>query len=41
VLAGKVKIDGDRAKLAELMSMLDTFEPMFPIVEPKAQPKNQ
>jgi alkyl sulfatase BDS1-like metallo-beta-lactamase superfamily hydrolase len=28
--AGKVKIDGDRGKLAELMSMLDTFEPMFP-----------
>jgi alkyl sulfatase BDS1-like metallo-beta-lactamase superfamily hydrolase len=41
VLAGKVKIDGDRAKLAELMSMLDTFEPMFPVVEPRAQPKNQ
>ncbi|WP_395318780.1 alkyl/aryl-sulfatase [Variovorax sp. UC74_104] len=41
VLAGKVKIEGDRSKLAELMSMLDTFEPMFPIVEPKAQPKNQ
>jgi alkyl sulfatase BDS1-like metallo-beta-lactamase superfamily hydrolase len=41
VLAGKVKIDGDRAKLGELLSMLDTFEPMFPIVEPKAQPKNQ
>ena len=41
VLAGKVKIDGDRTKLAELMSMLDTFEPMFPVVEPRAQPKNQ
>jgi len=41
VLAGKVKVDGDRAKLAELMSMLDTFEPMFPVVEPRAQPKNQ
>lgn len=35
VLAGKVKIDGDRAKLAELMGMLDTFEPMFPVVEPR------
>ena len=35
VLAGKVKIDGNRARLAELMSMLDTFEPMFPIVEPR------
>ena len=41
VLAGKVKIDGDRTKLAELMSMLDTFDPMFPVVEPRAQPKNQ
>jgi alkyl sulfatase BDS1-like metallo-beta-lactamase superfamily hydrolase len=35
VLAGKVKIEGNRAKLAELMSMLDTFEPMFPVVEPR------
>lgn len=35
LLAGKLKIDGDRAKLAELMSMLDIFEPMFPIVEPR------
>lgn len=41
VLTGKVKIDGDRNKLAELMAMLDTFEPMFPVVEPKAQAKNQ
>jgi alkyl sulfatase BDS1-like metallo-beta-lactamase superfamily hydrolase len=35
VQAGKVKIEGDRAKLSELMSMLDTFEPMFPVVEPR------
>jgi len=35
VLAGKVKIDGDRAKLGALMAMLDTFEPMFPVVEPR------
>ncbi len=35
VLTGKVKIEGDRAKLAELMSMLDTFQPMFPVVEPR------
>ncbi|KIQ24240.1 hypothetical protein RT97_25105 [Variovorax paradoxus] len=35
VLAGKVKIEGNRAKLGELMSMLDTFEPMFPVVEPR------
>jgi hypothetical protein len=30
VQSGLVKIDGNRAKLGELMSMLDTFEPMFP-----------
>jgi len=30
-----VKIDGDRAKLGALMAMLDTFEPMFPVVEPR------
>ncbi len=41
VKSGQVKIEGDRAKLGELLSMLDTFEPMFPIVEPRAQPKNQ
>ncbi|MCR6478775.1 MBL fold metallo-hydrolase [Variovorax sp. ZS18.2.2] len=35
VLTGKVKIEGNRAKLGELMSMLDTFEPMFPVVEPR------
>jgi alkyl sulfatase BDS1-like metallo-beta-lactamase superfamily hydrolase len=35
MLTGKMKVAGDRAKLAELMAMLDTFEPMFPIVEPK------
>ncbi|WP_296800921.1 alkyl sulfatase C-terminal domain-containing protein [Variovorax sp.] len=35
VLAGQVRIEGDRAKLAELMAMLDSFEPMFPVVEPR------
>ena len=35
VQAGQVKIDGNRAKLGELLSMLDTFEPMFPVVEPR------
>ena len=35
VLTGKVKIDGDRGKLAELMSMMDNFELMFPVVEPR------
>ena len=41
VLTGKVKIDGDCNKLAERMAMRDTFEPMFPVVEPRAQAKNQ
>ena len=35
VLSGRVKIDGNRAKLGELMAMLDTFEPVFPVVEPR------
>jgi alkyl sulfatase BDS1-like metallo-beta-lactamase superfamily hydrolase len=35
VQAGLIKIEGNRAKLGELLSMLDTFEPMFPIVEPR------
>jgi alkyl sulfatase BDS1-like metallo-beta-lactamase superfamily hydrolase len=32
---GLVKVDGDPRKLAELLSLLDTFEPMFEVVEPK------
>ncbi|MFZ1180782.1 MAG: alkyl sulfatase C-terminal domain-containing protein, partial [Herbaspirillum sp.] len=35
VQAGQIKIDGDRAKISELLGMLDTFEQMFPVVEPK------
>lgn len=35
VQMGKLEIAGDRTKLAELMAMLDTFEPMFPVVEPR------
>lgn len=35
VQAGQVKIDGNRAKLGELLSMLDTFDLMFPVVEPR------
>ncbi len=34
MLTGQMKITGNRAKLVELMAMLDTFEPMFPVVEP-------
>lgn len=37
VRAGQVRIDGDRAKLGELLAMLDSFEPMFPVVEPRAR----
>ena len=38
--AGLVKIEGNAGKLTELLGMLDTFEPMFEIVEPRraAQP---
>ncbi|CAI4053719.1 hypothetical protein SUVZ_15G3690 [Saccharomyces uvarum] len=32
---GKVVIDGDSSKLEELFSLLDSFELMFPIVEPR------
>jgi alkyl sulfatase BDS1-like metallo-beta-lactamase superfamily hydrolase len=38
--AGLVKVEGDVGKLTELLGMLDTFNPMFEVVEPKrsAQP---
>jgi alkyl sulfatase BDS1-like metallo-beta-lactamase superfamily hydrolase len=32
---GLVKVDGDPRKLAELLWLLDAFEPMFEVVEPK------
>jgi alkyl sulfatase BDS1-like metallo-beta-lactamase superfamily hydrolase len=35
VQSGLVKIDGNRGKLGELLSMLDNFELMFPVVEPR------
>jgi alkyl sulfatase BDS1-like metallo-beta-lactamase superfamily hydrolase len=35
VQSGQVKIDGNRAKLGELFGMLDNFELMFPVVEPR------
>jgi alkyl sulfatase BDS1-like metallo-beta-lactamase superfamily hydrolase len=35
VEAGLVKIEGDPSKLALLLSLLDTFNPMFEVVEPK------
>jgi alkyl sulfatase BDS1-like metallo-beta-lactamase superfamily hydrolase len=31
---GRMKIDGQRARLVELMSLLDTFDSMFNIVTP-------
>jgi alkyl sulfatase BDS1-like metallo-beta-lactamase superfamily hydrolase len=34
--AGLVKVDGDPRKLGELLAMLDTFNVMFEIVEPRA-----
>jgi alkyl sulfatase BDS1-like metallo-beta-lactamase superfamily hydrolase len=40
VQAGLIKIEGDPTKLIELLGMLDTFNPMFEVVEPRraAQP---
>ena len=35
VQAGQIRIEGDRTKLGELLAMLDTFEPMFPVIEPR------
>jgi alkyl sulfatase BDS1-like metallo-beta-lactamase superfamily hydrolase len=32
--AGKIKIEGNGAKLLELLSLFDTFVPSFEIVEP-------
>ena len=32
---GAIALAGDGAKLHELLSLLDTFNPMFEIVEPK------
>ena len=34
VAAGNIKLEGDGQKLTELMGMLDTFDPMFPVVTP-------
>ena len=34
--SGRVKIDGNGAKLQELFSMLDEFSPMFEVIEPRA-----
>ncbi len=34
VMGGKVRFDGDIAKLSELMGLLDDFDPMFNIVTP-------
>ena len=35
VMAGRIKLEGNPSKLVELLGMLDTFNPMFEIVEPK------
>jgi alkyl sulfatase BDS1-like metallo-beta-lactamase superfamily hydrolase len=35
VQAGLIRIEGDAGKLVELLGMLDTFNPMFEVVEPK------
>jgi alkyl sulfatase BDS1-like metallo-beta-lactamase superfamily hydrolase len=35
ILSGQIKVEGDPWKLGELLTLMDTFEPMFEIVEPK------
>jgi len=35
VQAGSIRIEGDAGRLVELLGMLDTFNPMFEVVEPK------
>jgi alkyl sulfatase BDS1-like metallo-beta-lactamase superfamily hydrolase len=35
VKAGLIKIDGDPRKVEDFVSMLDTFQVMFEVVEPK------
>jgi len=34
VAAGNIQLEGDGKKLGELLSMLDTFDPVFPMVTP-------
>lgn len=33
--AGKIVVDGKREKVGEMLGMLDTFTPTFPVVEPR------
>ncbi|WP_213306887.1 alkyl/aryl-sulfatase [Paraburkholderia sacchari] len=35
VEAGRAKVDGDRGKISELLSLTDPFNPLFPIVTPR------
>ena len=34
IAAGQVKIKGDKAAFGRMMAMMDTFDPVFPIVTP-------
>ena len=34
IATGGIRVQGDRRKLAELLALLDSFQPMFPIVTP-------
>ncbi|WP_322044416.1 alkyl/aryl-sulfatase [Paraburkholderia sp. J67] len=38
VQAGRAKVDGDRGKITELLSLTDSFNPLFPIVTPRPAP---
>ncbi|HYA35238.1 MAG TPA: alkyl sulfatase C-terminal domain-containing protein, partial [Candidatus Binataceae bacterium] len=33
--SGRIEVTGDAAKLTELLDMLDTFAPDFPVIEPR------
>jgi len=35
VQAGRVQIKGDRDRLSDLLTSLDSFDPLFPIVTPR------
>ena len=39
IQGGVARVEGDRARLAELFDLLDDFGLMFPVVEPRRDPR--
>ena len=37
IKSGQLRIEGDASKVTALMSMLDRFDSVFPIVEPRPE----